>query len=291
MSMRSRHNKQKLIIAIAMLPFLILSAFAQSTNSSLGGTVMDPSKAVMPGATVVAANIDTGVETTTLTNNAGKYNFPALQPGLYKVSAELQGFRKSVKTDVKLSLSAQYKVDFEMQVAGTKETLTVTASMANQIIETSASTGTILAPNAVTQLPLVSNDVLDLINIMGGTIKADNPIFSNSDQSFAGVNSGNINLQRDGITINEVRWSSGIVSPSRINTEGVAEFKMILSPVDAELGRGMGQVQILTKSGSNAFHGSGVWNFQNTAIDANEFQAKITGTKLNFLVLLCIMVQ
>jgi len=279
MSMRNKHNTQKLIIAIAMLPFLILSAFAQSTSSSLGGTVMDPSKAVLPGVTVQAVNIDTGVEATTLTNNAGKYNFPALQPGLYKVSAELQGFNKSLKTDVKIGGSSSFNVNFDMQVAGQKEVVTVTTSMANQIIETSSSTGTVLAPNAVTQLPLVSNDVLDLINIMGGTIKADNPIFYNSDQSFAGVNASNINLQRDGITINEVRYQSGIVSASRVNTESVAEFKMILSPVDAELGRGMGQVQILTKSGTNAYHGSGVWNFQNTALDANEFDANRNGTK------------
>jgi len=272
MSMRNKHNKHILIIAIAMLPFLVLSAFGQSSASMLGGSVLDPSKAVMPGVSVVATNIDTGVETTTLTNNAGKYNFPSLQPGLYKVAAELQGFNKAVKTDVKIGISNNYTVNFDMQVAGSKEIVTVTTSMANQIIETSASTGTVMSSQSVTQLPLVSNDVLDLINIMGGTIKPDNPIFGNSDQAFAGVAASNVNLQRDGVTITEVRYQSGIVSASRLNTESVAEFKMILSPVDAELGRGMGQVQILTKSGSNAYHGSGVWNFQNTTLDANEFQ-------------------
>src|SRR5690606_16310413 len=82
------------------------------------------------------------------------------------------------------------------------------------------------------------------------------------------------NISRDGISVNEIRYNSGIVSPSRINTEMVGEFKMILSPVDAEMGRGAGQVQMITKSGANAFHGSGVWNLQNTALDANEFDNK-----------------
>ena len=74
--------------------------------------------------------------------------------------------------------------------------------------------------------------------------------------------------------MNEVRYNSGIVSPIRVNQEMVGEFKMVLSPVDAEMGRGAGQVQILTKSGANAFHGSGVWNIQNTALDANEWYKK-----------------
>ena len=207
-----------------------------SSAASLGGTVMDASKAVMPGVTVTAINIDTNVETTTMTNSAGKYNFPALQSGLYKVRAEIPGFNKAVKTDVKLSVYGHYTVNFDMQVARSREAITVTSSMANQIIETSASTGTVLAPNAVAQLPLVSNDVLDLINVMGGTIRHDNPIFSNSDQSFAGVNSGNINLQRDGITVNEVRYASGNVAQAPKSAPGetpsnVASFQQRVAGV------------------------------------------------------------
>src|SRR5690606_21885934 len=115
------------------------------------------------------------------------------------------------------------------------------------------------------------------INIMGGVVRAEDPIFSNNQQTFAGVTAGNINIQRDGVTVNDVRYDSGIVSPQRINPEMVGEFKMILSPVDAEMGRGAGQVQIITKSGANAFHGSGVWNIQNSSLDANEFGNKKRG--------------
>lgn len=282
--MSMRNNAKIRLIAAAVLPFLLLAAqvFGQSANSSLSGTVLDASQAVLPGATVTATNQETGVTATTLTNDAGNYTFPSLQPGLYKVTVEMPSFQTQTKTDVKLGVAGQARLNFELAIAGSETQIEVTTTAQDMLIETSSSTGTVLQPQAVTQLPLVSNDVMDLINIMGGVVKADNPIFSNLEQSFAGVNSANINLQADGITISEVRYNSGIVANTRMNPEMVGEFKMILSPVDAELGRGMGQVQILTKSGSNAYHGSGVWNIQNTALDANEFQNNKTGVQPNW---------
>jgi Ca-activated chloride channel homolog len=110
------------------------------------------------------------------------------------------------------------------------------------------SSGTVLNEQGIKELPLVNNDVMDLVNVMGGVVKAENQTFSNSEQTFAGVASENINIQRDGISINEARYSSGIVSSSRINPEMVGAFKTALSPVDAEMGRGFGQIQILTRS-------------------------------------------
>jgi hypothetical protein len=281
MSMRNKEHATIKLIAVAMLSFLLIGvqAFGQSSSASLSGKVLDASKAVLPGATVTATNTSTGVTSTTLTNNVGSYSFPSLPPGTYKVTAEMPSFQTQAKTDVALGISGQARLDFELAVAVTGEVIEVVTSAQNVLIESSSSTGTVLQPQAVTQLPLVSNDVMDLINIMGGVVKSDNPIFSNSEQSFAGVSSGNINLQRDGITISEVRYTSGIVAPSRMNPELVGEFKMILSPVDAELGRGMGQVQILTKSGGSAYHGSAVWNIQNSALDANEFNNNKTNVK------------
>ena len=271
-----RNNAKIRLIAAAVLPFLLLAVqvFGQSANSSLSGTIVDASQAVLPGATVTATNQDTGVTATTVTNEAGNYTFPSLQPGLYRVTAEMPSFQTQTKTDVKLGVGGQARLNFELAIAGSETQIEDTTTAQDMLIEASSSTGTVLAQDTVAQLPLVSNDVMDLLNTMGGVVKAEDPIFSAYTQTFAGVSSGNINITRDGVTVNEVRYTSGIVSPSRINQELVGEFKMILSPVDAEMGRGAGQVQILTKSGSNAFHGSGVWNIQNTALDAREFEAK-----------------
>lgn len=273
-------STKKLIVALAALSVLVLAmqAFSQSSNSTLGGTVADASQAVLPGATVTATNTQTGVATTTLTNNAGAYNFPSLQPGIYKITVEMTGFQTTTKTDAELRASGRSTVNFELQVKGVTDVVEITSTAQEQLIESSSSTGTVLESQMITNLPLVNNDVMDLINIMGGTVPYQHPIWDAYNQTFAGVNSFNINLQRDGITINEPRYNSGIVSPSRINPEMVGEFKMILSPVDAEMGRGAGQVQIMTRSGANAYHGSAIYNIQNSSLDANEFDRNRNGT-------------
>ena len=275
--MPNKKHMMKVVLAIALLPLLLLStqAFGQS-SSTISGSVMDTSQAVLPGATVTATNTQTGITSKTVANNAGVYNFPSLQPGVYQVVVEMNGFQKATKTDVKLGMASQVRLNFELVVAGVATEVEVTTSAENLMLEAGSSTGTVLQEDLVTELPSASNDVMDLIYVMGGVVKSENPIFDNASSSFAGVPSGAVNIQRDGITVNEVRFTSGIVSPIRINQEMVGEFKMVLSPVDAEMGRGAGQVQILTKSGANQFHGSGVWNVQNTSLDANEWYRKRT---------------
>ena len=264
-----------LLSALAMLLMFTPLMFAQS-STSLGGTVVDASQAVLPGANVTATNIDTGVETRTTTNNAGVYNFPSLQPGTYNVSAEVSGFQRSTRTNVRLGMGSQIRLNVELAVAGTTTEVEVTSSAENIILESGSSTGTVLQENAITELPLVSNDALELINVMGGVVTSEAGNFAMGDNvtTFAGVTANNINISRDGISVNEIRYSSGITSPARLNPELVGEFKMILSPVDAELGRGAGQLQMITRSGANTFHGSAVWNIQNSALDAYDFSDK-----------------
>jgi hypothetical protein len=273
----------RLIIAIAAIPILLLPAalFGQSSGA-LGGTVADPSQAVLPGATITAINNDTGVKTTASANNAGVYNFPALQPGIYKVTAEMPGFQTTTKTEVDVRMAGSARLNFELAIAGVSTQIEVSTSAQSMMLESNPSTGTLLQENTVSALPLISNDMMDLINVMGGVVRAEDQIFSNAQQTFAGVAASNVNIQRDGITVNEVRWNSGIVSPARLNPDMVGEFKLVLSPVDAEMGRGAGQVQVLTKSGGNALHGSGVWTVQNSALDANEWNNNRLGQEPNW---------
>jgi len=274
-----RFTKKGLILAAALLPFLVLSAPAFGQSASVSGTVADSSGAVLPGATVTAINDDTGVKSTTTTNNAGVYNFASLPPGMYAVSAEMPGFQTLKKTDVKLVIGSQLRVSFEMQVLTRQDTIEVTTSVADMLLEATSTTGTIMDDKVAKELPLVGNDVMQLVNVMGGVVKPENTIFGNSDQTFAGVRADNINITRDGISVNDARYSSGIVTPARLNPEMVGEFKLILTPVDAEMGRGAGQVQVLTKSGGNEYHGSAVWSNINTAFDAKEWEDNRTGNQ------------
>jgi hypothetical protein len=276
-------SKNRIFTVLAIMSIFIFSiqAFGQATNAALSGTVQDASEAYLPGVTITATNVDTGIETTTLTNSSGLFNFASLRPGTYTVSAELEGFQKNTRTDVDLTGAQQNRLDFELQVAGLSEEIEVVTTAQDILTESSSSTGTVLRSQDVIDLPLTSNDVLELVNIMGGVTPIQgSDIFTRDTQTFAGVNTDSIHVQQDGITINDVRYNTGISSQSRINTEMVSEFKLILSPVDAEMGRGAGQVQILTKSGANAYHGSGVWNITNTALDANTWSNNRSGQSL-----------
>ena len=268
---KTKSTRKRLILAVALLPFLLLAAQAFGQSAGVSGTVTDSTGAVLPGTTVTATNTDTGVKATTTTNNAGVYNFASLAPGTYMVSAEIPGFQTLKKTDVKLGGGSQLRLGFEMQVAGIATQVEVSTSAADLLLEATATTGTVMNDKVAKELPLIGNDVLGLVNVMGGVVKAENTIFGNSDQTFAGVLADNINITRDGISVNDARYSSGLVTPARLNPEMVGEFKVILTPVDAEMGRGAGQIQVLTKSGGNEYHGSGVWSNINTALDAMEW--------------------
>ena len=272
-------NTQKCLIAL--LAFVLLSAMAfGQAGASLTGTITDASEAVIAGATVTATNVDTGVVTRATANNAGVYNFPSLQVGTYNIVAEAQGFSRTTRSDVRLNVGAQLRLNLPLAVAGSVTTVEVTGAVESVILEAGSSTGTVMQEEVIQQVPLLSANIMDLVNIMGGVTPSTSTIQNNA--SFAGVAAGNINVVRDGMSVTEVRNPTGVAANTNINQEMIGEFRMILSPVDAEMGRGAGQVQMTTRSGSNAFRGSAVWNVQNTALDAEDFSSKRSSNPRNW---------
>jgi hypothetical protein len=252
------------------------SVFGQ-TNASLSGTVSDATGAVIPGVSVKATNDNTGVVSSTVSNAAGVYNFPSLMAGVYTVGAEHTGFQTQRFTKVELGVGVQRRLNFELKVGGVATQVEVSTSAEDLILESSSSVGDVLVENTVKELPLVNRNALDLVGVMSGVIMADNTIFNANDSSFAGVSAAGVNIQRDGIAVNDVRYPTGVNAATRINPDLVGEFKMILAPVDAEAGRGNAQIQVSTKSGTNDYHGSLVWNVQNTALDPNTWENNRNG--------------
>ena len=277
-STKNRRISTAEICLTALLSFMLISAtaFGQGTSASLGGTIQDSTGGVLPNVSITARNVDTGVETKTTSNNAGVYNFPSLQGGTYSVTAEASGFSRAVIDNVRLTMGAQGRLNIDMRVAGTVTEVSVSGVTENVMLEAGSSTGTVIQENAIQSIPLLSGSVMDLVNIIANVTPTNDPVFGGQFQTFAGSNANQINITRDGISVNEVRFATGIQANTNINQEMIGEFKMVLSPVDAEMGRGAGQVQMTTRSGSNAFHGSGVWNIQNTALDARDFSVKRT---------------
>jgi hypothetical protein len=254
-------------VAASLLLTLAMStnAFAQATTT-LSGTVQDASGALIPGVDISAVNVATGVESKAISNDSGVYTFAAMQPGSYTVKAALPGFQIKTFTGVSLSANQSNRLNFVLDVAAQATAVEVQVSADRILLESSPSVGDLLTSKEVVDMPNVTNNVLDLVNVMAGVNRTGG---LGIQGTFAGVSASNINVVRDGISVNDQRWSlAGLNSATYINQDMVGEMRMILAPVDAETGRGNGQVQITTRSGTNQFHGSVVGNIRNSALDA-----------------------
>src|SRR5437867_3895152 len=264
--------RRLLFLSTILLLTSTAQAFGQSSNATVSGTVIDTTNAVLPGVSVTATNNGTGVVTTVLSNESGVYNFASLLPGVYKVSAELPGFQTRTYTDVQLGNAVQVRLNFTLQVATQAQAVEVTITADTLLATSSSSVGAVLPENKVRDLPLISNNVLDLTQVMAGVVTTVSPVFGANDTKFAGVSARDVNVQRDGVSVNGARWPTGIDSGTELHPDLVGEIRMILSPVDAEMGRGSGQVQIQSKSGTNQFHGGGVWSVKNSVLDSNVWE-------------------
>src|SRR5436190_2496043 len=271
---------KKFFVSAAMLLLVLLlsiPAFSQAGFfATVTGTVTDSSKALVPGVSVKATAVDTNVVTTAVTNEAGAYTFNNLLPGKYTITASLPGFQTKSFTDVQLSQNTSSRYNFELSVSGVNTQVEVQIS-ADTILATSGATvGQALSQQKVQALPIVGNNVLDLITVMAGVegIVPTNPpsslnAFGRENTTFAGVSAQNVAIVRDGIQVQDNRNPNGIYSVTTINPDLVGEIRLILAPVDAEIGRGNGAIQYTTRSGTNRFTGSAVWSFRNTALDPN----------------------
>src|SRR5262245_61579482 len=244
------------------------NVLAQTGNGGLTGTVEDTSKALIPGVSITATNTETGVATTVITNESGAYNIPSLLPGTYKLTAELSGFRGASYTNVALGTSETKRFNFTLQVGGVATSIEVNIDATALLTTSSATIDNVLPEYRVRDLPLVGNDVLDLIGVLGGArVSALGGDFT----TFAGTSAGYVNTTVNGLSVQDGRYAAGVYSTTRINPDMVGEIRLVLTPVDAELGRGNGQVQIQTRSGTNQYRGSAVWNVRNTAFDARSW--------------------
>jgi hypothetical protein len=256
------------VVALVLLTLVVSTrAFAQTTYATVSGRIEDASRALIPGVTITATNNATGVVTSVVSNESGTYNFPSLLPGSYRISAMLPGFRTQTYTDVQLGSAAQVRLDFTMTVSSVNTAVEVTVAADTLLSTSSSSVGEVLSQQRIQDLPTVSNNVLDLFRLLPGVrMNADGV-----NGTFAGMNAVNVNMQRDGVDASgSAYWvQAGVQSATFITPELIGEVRMILAPVDAEVGRGNGQVQFMTRSGTNRYTGSLVWSARNTALDAN----------------------
>src|SRR5215831_17918756 len=220
-------------IASVLLALVWVPAAFGQINAVVGGTVSDSSGALIPGVEVSARNIATGIVTTRITNEAGNYDFPSLQPGTYTVSAALSGFQTATYNNVQLSQSQQVRLNFTLQVGNVAQAVEVVAEANTLLATTSSSVGDVLPDVQVRSLPLASRNVLDLArNAAPGAI-GDN---------FAGARMSQMNTTRDGLPTMDGRYNdwNGAYSAVFTSPDLIEEVQVIVNSIDAAAGRGSG---------------------------------------------------
>jgi hypothetical protein len=263
---------KRLLLAALLLPSVL---FAQTSNATLGGTVRDSSGALIPGVTITATNTQTGIVNTVLTNETGAYQFASLQTGTYKVSAELPGFQTQTYNDVVLGVSQQVRLNFSLLVGTQAQTVEVNVAADTLIATTSSSVGTVLPEYKIRDLPLTTRYVLELVETTAGT---------NGGRNFAGGRMSSINITRDGVPTSDGRYAAemGVSAGVYVSPDLVEEVRVIVAPADAEMGRGSGQVQMVTRAGTNQYRGSIFWTNRNSAMEANSWLNNFNGVGKNY---------
>lgn len=258
----------------------LAAAAAQSTDVVLSGTVSDPTGASVPAATVTAENTKTGVRNTTRTNDAGVYIFPALLPGIYRLTVEMPGFRKAVYDDIEAEVAARLTLDVRLEVGSAAETVEVEATAGVQIGYATSSVGSVITGRQVLELPLAGRNAMELLRTQAGVTGP------NGGENFNGARVGSLNVSVDGTNIQDNLLNSLFLTQvvSGLSVDRIEEFRVVTSPSDAELGRGSGQIQALTRSGTNEFHGSLFHELRNRSLTANSYFNNLRGDRRDFLI-------
>jgi len=265
-------------LALCSSLFLNLTiGFAQQAVGTINGEVIDSSGAVIQGATVVATKVNTNVPRTTETNELGRYSLPAMQPGSYTVSVSRSGFRQSVAKDLKLDVDQVLTLNVTLE-PGTVETAVDVIGTAALVEQESATVGQVLETRQIQELPLNGRNFLQLTTLGPGTLAGYARDVSRqggtrSQSMFAiAVNGGRseyTNILLDGVLDTDENFNTFILSPS---VDDIEEFKVQTSNYSAQYGRGgAGQINVITKAGSNEVHGSAFDFLRNAAVDARNF--------------------
>ncbi|MCC6859437.1 MAG: carboxypeptidase regulatory-like domain-containing protein [Bryobacterales bacterium] len=265
----------------------VCSLTAQEFRATLQGTITDPSQAAVPSATVVLRNVQTGIEREMPTDETGHYLFQFVAPGSYSLTVKASGFKTTVREGIALSLNDNIRLDVELPLGETAETVSVVADVAVVQAE-SSSLGSVVNREIIDNLPLKGHSSLYMYNLATGVV--GNRYWEDVRPSDTGTNvlftangaplaSGDVSV--DGVA-NTVNVGRGLaLSPWVPPTDAVAEMKLQMGTLPAEYGRAGGAItNIVIKSGTNELHGSMYEFFRSSALDANQFFPRGLGQKL-----------
>ena len=261
---------------------LAASAMAQSVTSEILGVVRDPTGSAIPGAKVGVKNINTNISRDSVTDNEGRFRALQLQPGPYQVIVEAAGFAKVIQGPITLLLNERPSIDVTLKVSSISETIEITSS-APLINVTNAEVGVNFESKRITEMPLAPNgNILGIALQVAGVsqLSSGNSSFAAGGVSFSvnGMRTRSNNFMIDGQDSNNPSVT-GLVQEVN-NPDAVAEIRLITNQFLPEYGRSAGSViSIVTKTGTNAFHGSGYWAYNGNALNSRNNLDKRTFTK------------
>ena len=272
----------KLFSILLVISLYLSPAWAQVTSATILGTVADATGAVLPGVEVTATRTETGASRNSISDDEGRYRFSNLSLGNYELVASLPGFQTSVRTGIELTLGRQAMVNFTLSIGEISERVTVTGE-ASLIETTSSSLGDLIDRQTVMELPLNGRDLTTLLSLGTGAANISSRQSGNASRGYSqkvsigGARPNDVGVLLDGTDTKGLDQSvpSG-VSGNFIGSEAVQEFRIEKNSYSAEYGGASGGIiNVVTKAGTNNFHGSLYEFHRNDNLDASPFRAPI----------------
>lgn len=262
---------------VALLIFAApLGALGQITSATISGTVKDQTQAVLPGVDIVVKNVDTGLNRSTVTDSSGHFTIPGLPPGTYETRASLTGFGTVVER-VTLVVAQEARLNIGMKVTGTEESITVIGTAA--LVDTrSAAMSAVVTEKTISELPLNGRNYIDLALLQPGVNSFTEKDSTASSNRGTKLNINGMSFRSNSYLLDgaNMRGYAGTATVSAAETtlgvETIQEFRVVTNAFSADYGRAMGGViSLVTKSGTNSFHGSGFEFFRDSAMDAKNY--------------------
>jgi hypothetical protein len=261
------------VCCLAALTLLAVGARAQAT-SQLNGNVTDPSGAAVPGAKITLTAAATGLERTATSNGAGLYQFLDMPPGTYALEATAKGFVDYKAQGVTLVVNTPLTIHIQLRLTSVATSVTVQGEGAPLINSTDASLGNTLENDQISQLPIADRNVVQLLSLQPGVAYLGNNLDADTDTRSGAVNglrSDQSNVTLDDIGVNDQNNGYAFTSVLTVPPDSVQEFRVTTADANANSGYSSGaQVALVTKSGTNNFHGSAYEYNRNTIFSAND---------------------
>jgi hypothetical protein len=258
-----------------------VSAYAAITGV-ISGTVTDPSGAVMTHVTVVAVDEATGIQSTAVTDSRGFYSFPVLAIGTYTVTVKKDGFEAFRETHIKIDANSSVRTDVKLQVGEVSSTQNVTANAV--VVETQSSqVGEVITGDQMTAVPLNGRSFTDLLSLQSNVSPIQTET-GNTPAPSGSLDAGNVSINggrgaSNGFMVNGASVTDGVENSAAVvpNLDSIAEFRILTNNFDAEYGNySGGQINVVTKNGTNRFHGSAFDFIRNTAFNARPYRFTTT---------------